>query len=45
MRVGKDSRPGKETLGLNDPKIKDQDKGSNSQPPNPMDEGFVYYED
>lgn len=45
MRDGKDARNDKNTLGGNDPKLKDVDKNGDTRTPNPMDEGFVYYED
>ncbi|MGB5106860.1 MAG: hypothetical protein WBP29_05705 [Candidatus Zixiibacteriota bacterium] len=45
MRDSKDSQNDKGTLGINDPKIKETGKGNDPRTPNPMDEGFVYYED
>ena len=45
MRDGKDANNGKNTAGGNDPKLKDVDKSNEPRTPNPMDEGFVYYED
>ena len=45
MRDGKDSRNDKDTLRGKDPKPKDVDKNNDQRTPNPMDEGFVYYED
>ncbi len=45
MREGKDSQNDKDTLGAKDPKNKETGKGTEPRTPNPMDEGFVYYED
>ena len=45
MRDGKEPRNDKSTQSGNDPKLKDVDKGNDSRTPNPMDEGFVYYEE
>lgn len=45
MRDGKDSHGDKSTLSGNGTKLKDVDKNNEPRTPNPMDEGFVYYED
>ncbi len=46
MRDGKDTAVTQRTTGADDPKIKDQTRGGDDKrQPNPMDEGFVFYED
>ncbi len=46
MRSGKDTNAGRQSSGADDPKIKDQTRDSDDKrQPNPMDEGFVYYEE
>ena len=46
MRNGKDTIVTRQPVGAQDPKLKDSPRDSDDKRvPNPMDEGFVYYEE